>query len=137
MQMVQGKLMEMMGWNFCGIWQDIRSHHYGKYRHLHHGSAKHTSGDGSGVWASLASKPLRKAASAKWMGNGIFVTDGPVWDHARRTLRPVFQRAQMSDFAPFEKHVSRMLKLISRDGSTVDLQALFQRLVCHVYVSYL
>ena len=74
-------------------------------------------------------EPTRKAASSRWLGHGIFVADGPVWDHARRTLKPVFQRAQIGNLIPFEKHVSRLLKLVPRDGSTVDLQALFHRLV--------
>lgn len=74
-------------------------------------------------------EPLRQATSSTWMGKGIFVTDGPVWDHARRTLRPVFHRAQVGNLAAFEKHVSRFIDLIPRDGSSVDLQSLFHRLV--------
>lgn len=74
-------------------------------------------------------EPLRQATSGSWMGKGIFVTDGQVWDHARKTLRPVFHRAQVGNLAAFEKHVSRMIDLIPRDSSTVDLQTLFHRLV--------
>lgn len=74
-------------------------------------------------------EPTRRPASAKWMGRGIFVTDGQVWAHARKTLKPIFQKAQIGNLSSFEKHVSRMIKLIPRDGSTVDVQTLFQRLV--------
>ena len=77
-------------------------------------------------------EPLRQATSGTWMGKGIFVTDGPVWDHARRTLRPIFHRAQVGNLTAFEKHVSRMIKLIPRDETTVDLQTLFRRLVCAI-----
>lgn len=31
------------------------------------------------------------------MGNGIFMSDGPVWSHARKTLRPVFEKSQFED----------------------------------------
>ena len=80
-------------------------------------------------FAKFGVEPLRKAASEKWMGNGIFTTDGPIWEHARQTLKPVFQRAQIGNLLPFERHVTRMLSLIPRDVSTIDLQPLFHRLV--------
>ena len=74
-------------------------------------------------------EPVRRPASEKWMGQGIFVTDGHTWDHARRTLKPVFQRAQIGELSVFERHVTNLMKLIPKNGSTVDLQSLFHRLV--------
>jgi len=129
--MAQGNLVEVMGRNFAA---------YGKtFEATLMGTTVIYTMDPQNIQTVTALEfdkfgvePLRKAASSKWMGNGIFVTDGPVWDHARRTLKPVFQRAQIGNLAPFEKHVSRMLKLIPRDGSMVDLQTLFHRLVCNV-----
>ena len=131
--MAQGNLMEMMGRNFAAYGKTFEASIIGKTV-IYTMDPQNIQAVTALEFDKFGVEPLRKAASSKWMGNGIFVTDGAVWDHARRTLKPVFQRAQISNFAPFEKHVSRMLKLIPRDGSMVDLQALFHRLVCHVII---
>lgn len=75
-------------------------------------------------------EPLRKGI-AVIMGNGITLSDGATWSHARKTLSPVFQKSQFEELEKraFEKHLSRMLKRISNGGSTIDLQHLFQRMV--------
>jgi hypothetical protein len=46
-------------------------------------------------------------------------------------LRPVFKKALFDDLEEnaFERHLSRMFKRIPNDGSTIDLQLLFQRTV--------
>jgi hypothetical protein len=74
--------------------------------------------------------PLRKS-TATMLGNGITISDGPAWSHARKSLRPVFQKSQFKllEERGFEKHFSRMLKHIPKDGSTVDLQKLFKEMV--------
>ena len=70
----------------------------------------------------------RKTAFIPLLGHGIFTTDGAAWQHSRDLLRPNFTRSQVGDLAPFESHVSQMIGMIPRDGSTVDLQELFFRL---------
>ncbi|KAJ5266785.1 n-alkane-inducible cytochrome P450 [Penicillium angulare] len=53
------------------------------------------------------------------LGEGIFASDGPVWEHSRALLRPNFVRAQVSDMNNvYEKHVSRLIRKIPVDGST-------------------
>ncbi|KHO02101.1 Cytochrome P450 family protein [Metarhizium album ARSEF 1941] len=64
------------------------------------------------------------------IGHGIFTKDGPAWKHSRDTLKPLFLRAELSDVDRFKKHVDRMLSLIPRDGSTVDLKPL----VCKLFL---
>ena len=78
--------------------------------------------------------PSRKGV-AILMGNGITVSDGPTWSHARKTLRPVFRKSQFKDLEEraFEKHFSRMLKRIPKDDSTVDLQKLFKKMVSTIH----
>jgi hypothetical protein len=75
-------------------------------------------------------EPLRQSVSAM-MGNGITVSDGAAWSHARKTLRPVFKKAQLDDLEEkaSEKHLSRIFRRIPNDGSIIDLQLLFQRRV--------
>lgn len=74
--------------------------------------------------------PLRRSVAAM-MGNGITISDGATWSHARKTLRPVFKKAQFNNLEKmaFDKHLSRMLTRIPNDSSTIDLQILFQRMV--------
>lgn len=55
-------------------------------------------------------------------------TDGSFWEHSRALIRPTFARAQIANLSTLEVHVSRMIDLIPKDGSTVDLQPLFARL---------
>lgn len=59
------------------------------------------------------------------IGQGIFTTDGPAWEHSRAVLRPNFNRSQVGNLTTFETHIKHLIKAIPTDGSTVDLQALF------------
>lgn len=72
---------------------------------------------------------LRYGPSVPLLGSGIFTTDGPQWEHSKNLIKPVFARAQISDFSYLEKHVKRMIDSIPRDGSTIDLQHFFKLLV--------
>ena len=79
------------------------------------------------------------------LGAGIFTTDGLQWEHSRVThaldstyftaltnyqalIRPNFTRAQVADLETFETHIQTLISKIPRDGSTIDLQALFFKL---------
>ena len=73
--------------------------------------------------------PIRGPPSGPLVGRGIFTTDGTEWNHSRGLIRPCFARTQVADLTLLEVHVDRLLELIPRDGSTVDLQALFSRMV--------
>ena len=73
--------------------------------------------------------PIREPPAKRLVGRGIFTTDGTEWAHSRGLIRPCFARAQVADLTLLKVHVDRLLELIPRDGSTIDLQALFCRLV--------
>ncbi|KAI2617316.1 cytochrome P450 [Hypomontagnella submonticulosa] len=60
--------------------------------------------------------------------HSIFTTNGDEWRHARATLRPAFVRDQVADLRCLDRHVSRLVARIPRDGSRFDLQAMFQML---------
>ncbi|KAF3006277.1 hypothetical protein E8E14_007813 [Neopestalotiopsis sp. 37M] len=57
--------------------------------------------------------------------HSIFTTNGPEWQHSRAMLRPAFVRDQISDLACFDKHITKLIDKIPRDGSKFDIQALF------------
>ena len=129
--MAQGNLMDMSRRNFIEYGKTFQANLMGTTV-LYTMDSQNIQTVTSLQFAKFGVEPLRKAASEKWMGNGIFTRDGPVWEHARQTLKPVFQRAQIGNLLPFERHVCRMLNRIPRDGSTIDLQPLFHRLVCPI-----
>lgn len=73
--------------------------------------------------------PIRDPPAKPLVGRGIFTTDGAEWIRSRALVRPCFARVQVADLALLKVHVDRLLELIPRDGSTIDLQGLFCRLV--------
>ncbi|KAL8726650.1 MAG: hypothetical protein Q9166_006609 [cf. Caloplaca sp. 2 TL-2023] len=77
---------------------------------------------------SFAVGTLRENLLKPFMEKSVFTSDGTAWAHSRAAIRPVFQRVQVADLAPFAVHVDRFIKLLPRDGSMVDLQPLLKRL---------
>ncbi|KAG0645264.1 Cytochrome P450 monooxygenase himC [Hyphodiscus hymeniophilus] len=62
------------------------------------------------------------------LGQGIFTSDGALWEHSRALVRPSFTKSQVADLDTFETHIQHLIAKIPRDGSTVDLQTLFFQL---------
>lgn len=59
------------------------------------------------------------------LGDGIFTLDGAGWTHSRGMLRPQFARDQVADLDLMDGHITRLIELIPRDGSSFDIQPLF------------
>ena len=74
---------------------------------------------------SYGVEPSRHAPLKLLLGDGILTNDGALWRNLRTTVAPIIAKAQMADLASFDVHVSRLLAVIPTDGSTVDLQPLF------------
>lgn len=72
---------------------------------------------------------MRQGVGAQFVGFGVVTTDGAVWEHSRALIKPIFARKQIANLHSFGTHVTYMIDLIPRDGSTVDLQMLIKRLV--------
>ncbi|KAI4120863.1 MAG: hypothetical protein LQ347_007012, partial [Umbilicaria vellea] len=71
----------------------------------------------------------RLPAFAPLLTGGIFVSDGPAWQHSRALVRPAFTRAEIADLGRFDRHVQRLIAQIPTDGeTTIDLMPLFYRL---------
>lgn len=62
-----------------------------------------------------------------FLGDGIFTTDGRLWQASRQLIRPQFIKDRVSDLDTFERHVSHMLEHIPRDGAAVNISDLFYR----------
>lgn len=82
-------------------------------------------------------QPLRLPPWNALLGKGVMDTDGTFWRHSRDMVQPLFKKEQISDLASFDIHVSNLIELIPRDGSTVDLQPLFARLLLDFTMEFL
>jgi cytochrome P450 len=71
--------------------------------------------------------PLRSFGLKHLAGSGLMSTDGPVWKAHRCVLTSILAQAAHHQ-GRFEQHVEWLLALIPEDGSTIDLQPLFDRL---------
>ena len=75
---------------------------------------------------------LRRKNFLPMFGNGIFTTDGKMWEHSRAMMRPQFAREQVSDLELEEEHLQNMMLALPTNGAgwtpEVDLQVLFFRL---------
>lgn len=74
---------------------------------------------------------------SRFLGYGIFTTEGAAWKHSRDMLRPCFERSQVADLTILEDHAQALIKTILQDGSTVDLQDLFHRFTLDVATEFL
>ncbi|KAE8354944.1 cytochrome P450 [Aspergillus coremiiformis] len=79
----------------------------------------------------------RRQALHPFLGDGIFTSDGPQWEHSRTLLRPSFVRTQIVATNMHERHIQKMIEMIPRDGSTVDLQELFFKLTLDTSTEFL
>jgi cytochrome P450 len=75
--------------------------------------------------------PIRGPAEAM-LGSGIISSDGKAWEHARGMIKPAFTRKEIANREMFDAHFQRFWGLLPVDGREVDLQPLFDRLVCLV-----
>ncbi|RDW75176.1 putative cytochrome P450 52A12 [Coleophoma cylindrospora] len=62
------------------------------------------------------------------LGQGIFTSDGALWEHSRALVRPNFTRTQVADLTTFETHIQHLFARVPRDGGVVDIQNLFFQL---------
>ena len=67
----------------------------------------------------------RRNALLPFIGEGIFVQDGPAWKHSREMLRRPFLKAHYQDLKAFNQHVGTLISKISSSTGVVDLQPHF------------
>ena len=77
---------------------------------------------------SFGVQPMRLFVFKPLIGKGIMTMDGSHWATSRGLLQPIFTRTQIINLSTFDTHVTRLIDLIPKDDSTVDLQPLFARL---------
>ena len=82
-------------------------------------------------------EPLRLSPWDPLVGRGVMDADGNFWRHSREMVQPLFKRAQALDLESFDKNLVRLLSLLPKDGSTVDVQPLFSRLILDFTTEFL
>lgn len=80
----------------------------------------------------------------EFLGDSIFATDGELWSRSRHLLRPMFVRERIVDTEIFEKHVQKLIPLLSGGGDSsptgqnvVDIGPLFFRYTLDAATDYL
>jgi cytochrome P450 len=73
-------------------------------------------------FAHYGVQPIRRSATLPFLGEGVFTMDGPFWDHSRALIRPSFTRTNVANLPAFEVRFQRFLRLLPKDGETVDLK---------------
>ncbi|KAI1817470.1 cytochrome P450 [Poronia punctata] len=72
---------------------------------------------------------IRSGIEYLW-GDGITVVDGDKWAARRKSIKPSFDVAHIANMEnrSLASHVDKLMNLLPRDGSTIDLLPLFRRL---------
>ena len=73
--------------------------------------------------------PTRGKAGEPFLGRGVFSYDGTIWKQSRELIKPTFARLEISDLNSLAMYFNKLLALIPKDGSTVDMQLLLHRFV--------
>jgi cytochrome P450 len=73
----------------------------------------------------------------KFLGDGIFNSDGEVWSTSRSLLRPQFQKQRISDLKIFELHTDKLLSLIPKNGDSFDIMHLWYRFTLDAAMDFL
>lgn len=80
----------------------------------------------------------RVTALSSFVGDGIFTLDNDPWYHARVSLEPMVARSDKETIHGILEHnFQAMLRLLPTDGSSVNLQDIFFRLVMDFATEYL
>lgn len=80
---------------------------------------------------------LRSKSVAPLLGRGIIAADGEEWHRQRALIRPSFVRAQVTDLSVFERHATRLIDAIEREGCSVDAQHLVEQMILDANTEYL
>ncbi|MCJ1385152.1 hypothetical protein MMC17_008271 [Xylographa soralifera] len=80
---------------------------------------------------------LRRQATVKLLGHGIFNADGPYWEHSRALIRPNFVRRQVADLGMMERHVLNLIDQLPCDGTAVNIQEYFFRMTLDTATEFL
>lgn len=75
-------------------------------------------------------QPARLPGMEPFCGRGFLTTDGDIWQHTRRLLKPGFSKSNIADCSYLAQQVDDLMTRIPTDA-TIDLQRLFYTMVSY------
>lgn len=72
-----------------------------------------------------------------FLGDSIFATDGELWHNSRQLIRPQFLKNRIADLHIAESHLAKMVGLIPKDGTPVDISDLLYRFTLDTSTDFL
>lgn len=72
---------------------------------------------------------MRLAGMEYFCGTGFLTTDGDLWHHSRKLLKPSFAKKNLENLQHLAKQVDHFFLRLPADGETVDLQPHFYGIV--------
>jgi cytochrome P450 len=76
-------------------------------------------------------EPMRLPSMEYFCGRGFLTTDGDLWQHSRKLLKPGFAKHNLVNLDFLSQQVDDLLATLPVQGKTVDLQPMFYTLVIH------
>lgn len=73
--------------------------------------------------------PTRLDGMEHFCGRGFLTTDGDIWQHSRKLLKPGFSKRNLINLDFLSQQVDDLLACLPAEGTTVDLQPLFYTMV--------
>jgi hypothetical protein len=78
-------------------------------------------------------EPMRLAGMEYFCGRGFLTTDGDIWQHSRKLLKPGFAKSNLVNLDFLSQQVDDLLSQLPTDGETVDLQPLLYTMVSVIH----
>jgi cytochrome P450 len=72
-----------------------------------------------------------------FLGDSVFTTDGQEWHDSRQMIRPVFVNQRLGDLEVFEKHIQKLISVISEGEQPAPIQELFFRYTLDVSTEFM
>lgn len=72
-----------------------------------------------------------------FLGDGIFSTDGKLWQDSRNLIRPFFVNERVRDLDIFERGVQALLSKLPPSGQTIDVMDLINRMTFDAIIDFL
>ncbi|KAI1201463.1 cytochrome P450 [Nemania serpens] len=91
----------------------------------------------AGDFHSFGKGPTFHRIWSPFLGDGIFTTDGKLWQNSRSLIRPMFMTDRISDLVIFDRQIEKMVSLIPPSGQTVDIMDLLFRMTLDATTDFL
>ncbi|TVY75691.1 Cytochrome P450 monooxygenase fsdH [Lachnellula suecica] len=82
-------------------------------------------------------QPLRLPGMEDFCGRGFLTTDGDIWHHSRKILKPSFSKHNILDTSVLSAEVEKLFLDVPEGGQTVDLQPYFHNMFLRTLLSFL